>query len=70
MGSGISHSDEQIVQSINESLNDELIIKIKKLKESGMCHPDYINYAIYLLKTETNYKQKSVESFNENKSKR
>ena len=67
MGSGISQTDEQIVEGAINSLNQELQEKIKNLKESGLCHPDYINYAIYLLKAEANSKKNSVILINESK---
>jgi|APCry1669189034_1035192.scaffolds.fasta_scaffold14779_6 hypothetical protein len=64
MGSGLSQTNDEIVENIKVSLDKEFEEKIKNMPS---CHPKYIGYRLYLLKNELEEKKKIVELYNKGK---
>lgn len=64
MGSGLSQTNDEIVENIKVSLDKEFE---EKLKNIPPCDPKYIGYRLYLLKNELEEKKKNVELYNQGK---
>lgn len=53
MGGGVSQTKNEMIEDNSTNLDEEFEYKIKLLKEGvSFCDPRYIEYAIYLLKSQ------------------
>jgi hypothetical protein len=64
MGSGLSQTNDEIVENIKVSLDKDFEEKIKTLTP---CHSSFVGYRLYLLKSELEEKKKNIELYNRGK---
>jgi hypothetical protein len=64
MGSGLSQTNDEIVENIKVSLDKDFEEKINTLTH---CHPSFVGYRLYLLKSELEEKKKNIELYNRGK---
>ena len=67
MGAGLSQTHEDMAEQIKRDLDTNLENEIQKLKDSSLCDPKYIGYAIYLLKSKAEEEKKIIELFQQGK---